>query len=155
MPDQSRPKRKVERIVWHAVAHGDPNRGVVYDTTAQQIDQWYRDKGWGEIGCYAVIRLDETIERGRSPEKIPVGVKGINETTYYIVFSGRGDIRSLTDAQLEAGIQHTIKMLEQYRLTERFLKKPNSLVVMGHREVNILKKRRLAPIGTDKTCLGT
>lgn len=144
--------RKVERIVWHTAAHG--RDGQVFDTTAAQIDQWHRERGWSEIGYNVVIRFDGTVEKGRDPDKIPAGVAGINETTYHICFSGHGDIAPLTPQQLESGIQHTIEMLERYDLTERFLAEPDALIVMGHREVNELVRRGLAPIPTSKTCPG-
>ncbi len=144
--------RKVERIVWHTAAHG--RDGIASDTTAAQIDQWHRERGWSEIGYNVVIRFDGTIEKGRDPDKIPAGVAGINETTYHICFSGHGDIAPLTPQQLESGIQHTIEMLERYGLTERFLTEPGALIVMGHREVNELVRRGLAPIPTSKTCPG-
>lgn len=144
--------RKVERIVWHTAAHG--RDGQAFDTTAAQIDQWHRERGWSEIGYNVVIRFDGTIEKGRDPDKIPAGVAGINETTYHICFSGHGDIAPLTPQQLESGIQHTVAMLERYGLTTRFLAEPDALIVMGHREVNELVRRGLAPIPTGKTCPG-
>ncbi|MDW8106134.1 MAG: N-acetylmuramoyl-L-alanine amidase [Armatimonadota bacterium] len=144
--------RTIERIVWHTAAHG--RNGQVFDTTAAQIDQWHRERGWSEIGYNAVIRFDGTIEPGRDPRKIPAGVAGINETTYHICFSGHGDIAPLTPQQLESGIQHTIEMLRKYGLVERFLAEPDGLIVMGHREVNELVRRGLAPTPTTKTCPG-
>ncbi|GIV07257.1 MAG: hypothetical protein KatS3mg017_0459 [Fimbriimonadales bacterium] len=144
--------RKIERIVWHTAAHG--RDGQAFDTTAAQIDQWHRERGWSEIGYNVVIRFDGTIEQGRDPRKIPAGVAGINETTYHICFSGHGDIAPLTPQQLERGIQHTIERLQKYKLTEKFLSEPDGLIVMGHREVNELVQRGLAPTPTTKTCPG-
>jgi hypothetical protein len=144
--------RKIERIVWHTAAHG--RDGQAFDTTAAQIDQWHRERGWSEIGYNVVIRFDGTIEQGRDPRKIPAGVAGINETTYHICFSGHGDIVPLTPQQLESGIQHTIEMLQKYKLTDKFLSEPDGLIVMGHREVNELVKRGFAPTPTTKTCPG-
>ncbi|MCS6918166.1 MAG: N-acetylmuramoyl-L-alanine amidase [Fimbriimonadales bacterium] len=144
--------RKIERIVWHTAAHG--RDGQAFNTTAAQIDQWHRERGWSEIGYNVVIRFDGTIEQGRDPRKIPAGVAGINETTYHICFSGHGDIAPLTPQQLESGVQHTIEMLQKYKLTEKFLSEPDGLIVMGHREVNELVRRGLAPTPTSKTCPG-
>ncbi len=144
--------RKVERIVWHTAAHG--RNGVAFDTTAAQIDRWHRERGWDGIGYNVVIRFDGTIEKGRDPNRIPAAVQGLNKTTYHLCFSGHGDIAPLTPQQLQSGIQHTIEMLERYGLTERFLAEPDGLIVMGHREVNELVRRGLAPIPTSKTCPG-
>lgn len=144
--------RRVERIVWHTAAHG--RNGQAFDTTAAQIDQWHRERGWKEIGYNVVIRFDGTIEPGRDPDKIPAAVQGLNETTYHLCFSGHGDIAPLTPQQLESGIQHTIAMLQRYGLVERFLAEPDALIVMGHREVNELVRRGLAPLPTTKTCPG-
>ncbi len=147
-----RATRRIERIVWHTAAHG--RNGQAFDTTAQQIDQWHRERGWSEIGYNVVIRFDGTVELGRDPNKVPAGVAGINETTYHICFSGHGDIAPLTPQQLESGIQHTIAMLQRYGLTQKFLDEPDGLIVMGHREVNELVQRGLAPTPTTKTCPG-
>lgn len=144
--------RIIERIVWHTAAHG--RDGQVFDTTAAQIDQWHRERGWSEIGYNVVIRLDGTLEKGRDPRKIPAGVAGLNRTTYHICFSGHGDIAPLTPQQMESGIQHTIEMLHKYGLVERFLSEPDGLIVMGHREVNELVQRGQAPTPTPKTCPG-
>jgi N-acetylmuramoyl-L-alanine amidase len=144
--------RRVERIVWHTAAHG--RDGQAFDTSAAQIDQWHRERGWKEIGYNVVIRFDGTIEPGRDPNKIPAAVQGLNETTYHLCFSGHGDIAPLTPQQLESGIQHTIERLQHYGLVERFLAEPEGLIVMGHREVNELVRRGLAPIPTTKSCPG-
>ncbi len=82
-------------------------------------------------------------------------MQGLNETTYHLCFSGHGDIAPLTPQQMESGIAHTIAMLQRYGLVERFLKEPDALIVMGHREVNELVRRGLAPLPTRKTCPGT
>jgi len=144
--------RRVERIVWHTAAHG--RNGSTFDTTAAQIDRWHRERGWKEIGYNVVIRFDGTVEPGRDPDKIPAAVQGLNETTYHLCFSGHGDIAPLTPQQLESGIRHTIEMLHHYGLVERFLAEPDALIVMGHREVNELVRRGLAPVPTTKTCPG-
>ncbi|MCS7065221.1 MAG: N-acetylmuramoyl-L-alanine amidase, partial [Fimbriimonadales bacterium] len=144
--------RRVERSVWHTAAHG--RNGQAFDTTAAQIDQGHRERGWKEFGYNVVIRFDGTIEPGRDPDKIPAAVQGLNETTYHLCFSGHGDIAPLTPQQLESGIQHTVAMLQRYGLVERFLAEPNALIVMGHREVNELVQRGLAPLPTTKACPG-
>jgi N-acetylmuramoyl-L-alanine amidase len=61
--------RTIERIVWHTAAHG--RDGQAFDTTAAQIDQWHRERGWSEIGYNVVIRFSGAIEHGRDPRKIP------------------------------------------------------------------------------------
>jgi N-acetylmuramoyl-L-alanine amidase len=92
--------RTIERIVWHTAAHG--RDGQAFDTTAAQIDQWHRERGWSEIGYNVVIRFSGAIEQGRDPRKIPAGVAGLNQTTYHICFSGHGDIAPLTPSNWKA-----------------------------------------------------
>lgn len=140
---------KVEWIVWHTAAHGDPEKGIDYDTTAEQIRQWHKAKGWADIGYHFVIRKDGTIERGRPETQPGAHVRGLNHQSIGICFSGHGDISPLTDAQLEAGIRLTVKLLKQHGL-------PYTRVI-GHREVN-----RLVALGwlsadyrVAKTCPGT
>ncbi len=145
-------ERKITRIVWHTAAHAVD--GIAQDTTAKQIDAWHRAKGWTEIGYNVVVRFDGTIEPGRDPRKVPAGVAGMNSYTYHICFSGHGDLKPLTDRQLEMGIRHTIEILKRYNLTESFLKNP--MIVMGHREVNLLVEAGLLnpKYRTTKTCPG-
>ena len=56
--------RHIDRIIIHCSA-------VAPDQTssARQIDEWHRAKGWKMIGYHYVIRRDGSIEKGR-PEEI-------------------------------------------------------------------------------------
>lgn len=119
---------KVDYIVWHTAAHG--KNGVVYDTTAEQINSWHKDRGWDSIGYHFVIRLNGTVEKGRPTDKEGAHVKGLNHRSIGICFSGHGDIAPLTSAQWSAGLQLTAKLIRDFDL------KPSALI--GHREVNNL-----------------
>jgi len=144
---------KVEHIVWHTAAHGREATGEVFDTTAKQIDSWHRDKGWNGIGYHFVVRFDGTVEAGRPLSQVGAHVEGINEKSIGICFSGHGDLKPLTPAQVEAGVNLTVQLLNQFRLREQFMA-GDELIVMGHREVNRLVERGRAPKRSSKTCPG-
>jgi N-acetylmuramoyl-L-alanine amidase len=148
--------REIKRIYWHTAAHGNEATGVDYDTTAAQINSWHRDRGWSSIGYHYVIRKNGTIEDGRKEESVPAQVLGDNHNSIGICFSGHGDIKPLTADQLNTGIQLTIKLLRKYNLVNKFLDKPNE-VVLGHREVNSLVDKGIlsSEFRTSKTCPGT
>lgn len=134
--------------MWHTAAHGDPARGVDYDTTAAQIRQWHRARGWADIGYHYVIRKDGTIEAGRPETRMGAHVRGLNHQSLGICFSGHGDIAPLTPAQLDAGVRLTVRLLRRYNL--RYTR------VIGHREVNrLIAFGLLSPdFRVAKTCPG-
>lgn len=121
---------RVEYIIWHTAAHGNPKTRQIHDTTLEQIDTWHKGNGWNGIGYHYVVRLDGTIQNGRSEGTAGAHVAGLNNKSLGIVFSGHGDIQPLTDAQEEAGINLTIHLLKKYNMTYTR--------VLGHREVNQL-----------------
>ena len=57
--------RTINTIIIHCSA---TRRGL--DFTANDIDQWHRQRGMDGIGYHYVIRIDGTIERGRDIEKV-------------------------------------------------------------------------------------
>lgn len=135
--------------MWHTAAHGDPAKGVDYDTTAAQIRQWHKAKGWADIGYHFVIRKDGTVETGRPEGVAGAHTRGLNHQSLGICFSGHGDIVPLTDAQMQAGVELTVRLLRKHHL-------PYTRVI-GHREVNRLVALGLlsADYRVSKTCPGT
>ena len=79
--------RKSSRNITHIVVHCTATKEG-YSFTARDIDRWHRDKGWVEIGYNYVIKLDGTIEEGRSVDKVPSHVKGHNSNSIGIVYVG-------------------------------------------------------------------
>lgn len=75
--------RRIDRIIIHCSA-------VRPDQTssARQIDQWHRARGWKMIGYHYVIRRDGTVEKGRPEEMVGAHTKGINFHSIAICYEG-------------------------------------------------------------------
>jgi len=52
------------------------------------IDRWHRERGWTGIGYHFYIRLDGTVEKGRSLDKAGAHTFGHNKNTIGICFEG-------------------------------------------------------------------
>lgn len=117
-------------IVWHTAAHWSDKRQKTFDTTADEIDQWHKEFGWKGIGYHAVCRWSGEIERGRDDNKRGAHVKGLNDRSLGLCFSGSGDHEPLTDAQLRSGIEWTLEKMEKFDIDVDH--------VIGHREISKL-----------------
>lgn len=75
--------RRIDRIIIHCSA-------VRPDQTssARQIDQWHRARGWKMIGYHYVIRRDGTVEKGRPEEMVGAHTRGINSHSIAICYEG-------------------------------------------------------------------
>lgn len=134
----------VQYIAYHTAGTPDGN-----DTSAGSIHAYHRSKGWAGIGYHFVIRTNGDIEIGRPLTAVGAHVKGLNDCSLGIAFSGNGDIYPLTPAQVDAGVRLGVVLMVRYGVpVER---------VIGHREVNalvhsgILDTKYLTP----KSCPGT
>ena len=75
--------RRIDRIIIHCSA-------VRPDQTssARQIDQWHKARGWKMIGYHYVIRRDGTVEKGRPEEMVGEHTKGINSHSIALCYEG-------------------------------------------------------------------
>lgn len=75
--------RRIDRIIIHCSA-------VRPDQTssARQIDQWHRARGWKMIGYHYVIRRDGTVEKGRPEEMVGAHTLHINKGSIAICYEG-------------------------------------------------------------------
>jgi len=137
---------KPRYIVWHTAA--DPRDNGNRDTTAAEIRTWHLARGWSDIGYHYVIRKNGTIEQGRKENTIGSHVRGLNNQSIGICFSGHGDLQPLTDEQIQSGIELSIKLMEKYNIP--------AANVIGHREINnLIKAGKLRPeYKTTKSCPG-
>ena len=62
-------------------------------SSAKQIDQWHRAKGWRMIGYHYVIRRDGTVETGRPLWMVGAHCKGHNTNSIGICYEGGLDAR--------------------------------------------------------------
>ena len=75
--------RRIDRIIIHCSAVG-PNQ----TSSARQIDEWHRAKGWKMIGYHYVIRRDGSIEFGRPADMIGAHTSGLNSYSLGICYEG-------------------------------------------------------------------
>lgn len=135
-----------EYIIWHTAAHG--SGGVDYDTSADQIDRWHKDRGWAGIGYHFVIRKGGQVEAGRPPEEPGAHALGLNRRSLGLCFSGHGDIAPHTVPQRETGLALTRQLMERYQIP--------AARVLGHGEINsLVQSGALDPrYMTSKSCPG-
>ena len=96
-------------------------------SSAAQIDQWHKKRGWKCIGYHYVIRRDGSIERGR-PESM-VGAHCLNHNQYSIGICYEGGL----DANGKAADTRTPEQKASMRalLVELKHSYPRALI-MGH-----------------------
>ena len=138
---------KPRYIVWHTAA--DPRDNGNQDTTAAEIRTWHLARGWSDIGYHFVIRKNGNVEKGKNESLPGSHVRGLNNQSLGICFSGHGDMQPLTPEQIEAGIKLTIALMRKYDI-------PVANVI-GHREVNdLIKAGKLSEeYKTTKSCPGS
>jgi N-acetyl-anhydromuramyl-L-alanine amidase AmpD len=75
--------RKINLFVIHCIA---TKEGLDIDVSV--IRSWHKNKGYRDIGYHYVIKLDGTIEKGRSEESIGAHVQGFNANSIGICYVG-------------------------------------------------------------------
>lgn len=78
-----KPKREVNRVFIHCSAANRPQWDDV-----SVIDAWHLKRGWNGVGYHYFIKMDGTIQPGRSLEKKPASAKGHNTGTIAICLHG-------------------------------------------------------------------
>lgn len=124
---------------------GAPGRGVY--GSARSINDYHRHElGWAGIGYHQVITRNGRVELGRPLGKRGAHVEGMNHCSLGICVTGNGDLQPFTPEQHDALIRLLGSLCRVYRVPFDH--------VLGHREVNDLVAKGLAPKGTPKTCPG-
>ena len=104
--------RRIDRIIIHCSA-------VRPDQTssARQIDQWHRAKGWKMIGYHYVIRRDGTIEKGRPEEMVGAHTLHINAHSIALCYEGgldeHGHPADTRTPQQKEALRELIRELKQ------------------------------------------
>ena len=75
--------RKISEIIVHCSATAE-----LRDFGAKDIDLWHKAQGWDCIGYHYVVRIDGTIEEGRSVERIGAHCKGHNAYSIGVCYVG-------------------------------------------------------------------
>lgn len=131
----ARYKKLIPEEVNYIVVHCSATEGTK-DFGAYDIDRWHRERGWLSIGYHYVIRLDGSIEEGRSVEDRGAHVQGHNHESIGICLIGG----------LQDGVPTATFTEDQYRNLRVLVQGlqilfPNAKVV-GHRDFP----------GVDKEC---
>ncbi len=69
--------RKINKIIIHCTATPEGR-----DIDAETIDKWHINRGWSGIGYHYVVKLDGTIEEGRSVNKTGAHTRGYKQRKY-------------------------------------------------------------------------
>lgn len=104
--------RKITEIIVHCSATGEGK-----DFHAADIDRWHKLQGWAEIGYHWVVRLDGTIEKGRSEKIAGAHCKGHNAHSIGICYIGGCEAHSQNpkDTRTPAQRAALISLLKELR----------------------------------------
>ena len=75
--------RQIRKIIIHCTATPEGR-----DVDAEEINRWHKNRGFSQIGYHYVIKLDGTIEEGRSVHMVGAHTKGHNTGSLGIVYVG-------------------------------------------------------------------
>jgi len=78
--------RKINKIILHSTATPE---GMNVD--AERITTWHKHRGFATIGYHYVVKLDGTIEEGRSVHEVGAHAKGYNKSSIGVVYVGGCD----------------------------------------------------------------
>ena len=105
------------------------------DFNAQHIAAWHIDRGMNKIGYHFVIKLDGTIEKGRSIEETGAHCLGQNENSIGICYIGGLDKnRRPKDTRTAAQVRAMDNLIKELLEELRFIQEGLIITVHGHRE---------------------
>lgn len=100
-------------------------------SSAKDIDNWHKDKGWKCIGYHFVVRRDGTIETGRRLEEIGAHCVGHNRHSIGICYEG-----GLDSAGQPADTRTPEQVKTLRKLVERMHAYFPKAVILGHHDLN-------------------
>lgn len=116
--------RKIDRIILHSTATPEGR-----DVDAATITRWHKNRGWSTIGYHYVVKLDGTIENGRSVHDIGAHAKGYNRTSIGVVYVGGCD-----DSMQPKDTRTTEQCMALANLLEALLDLYPNATLHGHNE---------------------
>jgi len=117
--------RRITEIIVHCSATAEGK-----DFTVRDIDRWHRAKGWNGCGYHYVIKLDGTIEQGRTEATVGAHCYGHNKNSIGVCYIGglASDGKTPKDTR-------TIKQKASLRaLLRRLRQKYPTAEIYGHRD---------------------
>ena len=122
--------RSITMIVIHCSAVKPEQR-----SSAKDIDDWHRKRGWKCIGYHFVVRRDGTVETGRRLDEVGAHVVGHNRHSIGICYEGGYDSAGEPDDT------RTLKQVEALReLVERMHAYFPDAIIVGHHDLDPSKK---------------
>ena len=118
------------RIITLLVVHCSAVRPT-QTSSAVQIDQWHRQRGWKGIGYHYVIRRNGTIEPGRPEAQVGAHCTNHNRHSIGICYEGGLDIRGQPADTRTAAQKAALRAL----LTQLHRAYPRALIV-GHHDLD-------------------
>lgn len=104
--------RKITEIIIHCSA---TTEGM--DFTVEDIDRWHRQRGFDSIGYHFIIRLDGSINPGRSMYQIGAHCKGHNAHSIGICYVGGlstdGKPKDTRTAAQKASLRALVEQLKE------------------------------------------
>lgn len=106
-------RKRTDYVILHCSAtEHDKDLGV------RDIDAMHREKGWSGCGYHYVIKLDGTVEAGRSLSAVGAHCRGYNNCSVGVCFIG-GLVNgvatnTLTEAQIRSGRNLVLSLMETY-----------------------------------------
>lgn len=117
--------RKITEIIVHCTA---TPRGR--DVSVSEVDAWHRARGFRCVGYHYLVRLDGTVERGRSEEETGAHCLGHNSRSIGVCYAGGVEADGRTPADTRTGAQRAALK----RLIGELRRRYPGASVHGHRE---------------------
>lgn len=118
--------REIKEIIIHCSA---TKEGADFDVN--DIDRWHKKRGWSGVGYHYVIKLDGTVEPGRSEDTIGANAYGHNKYSIGVCYiGGLGDDMKPKDTR-------TPEQKESLRmLVNKLYYKYREAKIIGHNEIS-------------------
>ena len=118
------------RVITLIIIHCSAVRPEI-ESSAKDIDNWHKKKGWKGIGYHFVVRRDGTIEYGRPLEEVGAHVVNHNKHSIGICYEGGYDsMGNAADTRTPEQVRALRQLVE--KLHAQF---PKALIV-GHHDLN-------------------
>lgn len=115
---------QIKYIIIHCTATA---QGLSF--TAADVDRWHKAQGWNGIGYHFLVRLDGTVERGRSEHTPGAHCAGLNSISLGVCYVGGLDTdgRTPKDTRTPQQIAALRKLLQDLKK-----KYPRARIVSHH-----------------------
>jgi N-acetylmuramoyl-L-alanine amidase len=118
-------RKSTTKIIIHCTATKETQ-----DITTDTIRRWHVvERGWSDIGYHYVVRLDGTVEKGRSEELQGAHTKGQNSSSIGVAYVGGCDDNLNPKDTRNKAQKEALKIL----VNDLMIKYPGS-IVYGHND---------------------